>query len=339
MLDRRAQILLKTLVERYIAEGQPVGSRALSRYSGLDLSPATIRNIMSDLEELGFISSPHTSAGRIPTPRGYRIFVDTLLTIKPLEQIEMSQIEGNLHPDNPQRLISTASLLLSQLSHFAGVVASPRRKNAAFRHIEFLALSEKRILLIIVTPDGNVQNRILFTEKTYSPAQLTIAANFLNQNYAGLTFDDIRQRVQAELKQLHQDMTALMTAALEAGDQALNETSDNYVISGEKNLLDSTDLASNMARLRELFDLFDKKTMFVQILDMSTRAQGVQIFIGGESGAALLDECSVITAPYTVDGQVVGTVGVIGPTRMAYERVIPIVDITAKLLSSALSGN
>ena len=339
MLDRRAQILLKTLVERYIAEGQPVGSRAPSRYSGLDLSPATIRNIMSDLEELGFISSPHTSAGRIPTPRGYRIFVDTLLTIKPLEQIEMSQIEGNLHPDNPQRLISTASLLLSQLSHFAGVVASPRRKNAAFRHIEFLALSEKRILLIIVTPDGNVQNRILFTEKTYSPAQLTIAANFLNQNYAGLTFDDIRQRVQAELKQLHQDMTALMTAALEAGDQALNETSDNYVISGEKNLLDSTDLASNMARLRELFDLFDKKTMFVQILDMSTRAQGVQIFIGGESGAALLDECSVITAPYTVDGQVVGTVGVIGPTRMAYERVIPIVDITAKLLSSALSGN
>ena len=339
MLDRRARILLKTLVERYIAEGQPVGSRALSRYAGLDLSPATIRNIMSDLEELGFISSPHTSAGRIPTPRGYRIFVDTLLTIKPLEQVEMSQIEGNLHPDNPQRLISTASQLLSQLSHFAGVVASPRRKNAAFRHIEFLALSEKRILLIIVTPDGNVQNRILFTEKTYSPAQLTIAANFLNQNYAGLTFDDIRQRVQDELKQLHQDMTSLMTAALEAGDQALNDTSDNYVISGEKNLLDSTDLASNMARLRELFDLFDKKTMFVQILDMSTRAQGVQIFIGGESGASLLDECSVITAPYTVDGQVVGTVGVIGPTRMAYERVIPIVDITAKLLSSALSNN
>lgn len=339
MLDRRAQILLKTLVERYIVEGQPVGSRALSRYSGLDLSPATIRNIMSDLEELGFISSPHTSAGRIPTPRGYRIFVDTLLTIKPLEQVEMSQIEGNLHPDNPQRLISAASQLLSQLSHFAGVVASPRRRNAAFRHIEFLSLSDKRILLIIVTPDGNVQNRILFTEKSYGPAQLTMAANFLNQNYAGLTFDDIRQRVQQELKQLHQDMTLLMTAALEAGDQALNETNDSYVISGEKNLLDSSDLASNMKRLRELFDLFEKKTMFVQILDLSTHAQGVQIFIGGESGASLLDECSVITAPYSVDGQVVGTVGVIGPTRMAYERVIPIVDITAKLLSSALSNN
>ena len=339
MLDRRAKILLKTLVERYIAEGQPVGSRALSRYSGLDLSPATIRNIMSDLEELGFISSPHTSAGRIPTPRGYRVFVDTLLTIKPLEQVELSQIEGNLHPDNPQRLISSASQLLSQLSHFAGVVASPRRKSAAFRHLEFLALSEKRILLIIVTPDGNVQNRILFTEKTYTPTQLAMAANFLNQNYAGLTFSDIRARVQRELKQLHYDMSVLMTAALDAGDQASTETTDNYVISGEKNLLDSADLASNMARLRELFELFEKKTMFVQILDMSTRAQGVQIFIGGESGASLLDECSVVTAPYSVDGQVVGTVGVIGPTRMAYERVIPIVDITAKLLSSALSSS
>ncbi len=337
MLDRRAKILLKTLVERYITEGQPVGSRALSRYSGLELSPATIRNIMSDLEELGFISSPHTSAGRIPTPRGYRIFVASLLTIKPLEQVELREIEGNLHPDNPQRLISSASQLLSQLSHFAGVVASPRRKNAAFRHIEFLALSEKRILLIIVTPDGNVQNRILFTEKTYTPAQLTMAANFLNQNYAGLTFADIRARVQQELKQLHQDMTSLMTAALEAGDQALNENSDNYVISGEKNLLDSTDLASNMVRLRELFDLFDRKTMFVQILDMSTRAQGVQIFIGGESGVAAPDDVSVVTSPYKVDGAVLGTVGVIGPTRMAYDRVIPIVEITAKLLSSALS--
>ncbi|MFH1602832.1 MAG: heat-inducible transcriptional repressor HrcA [Pseudomonadota bacterium] len=339
MLDRRAKILLKTLVEHYIAEGQPVGSRALSRYSGLDLSPASIRNIMSDLEGLGFISSPHTSAGRVPTPRGYRIFVDTLLTIKPLEQVELTQIEGNLHPDNPQRLVSTASLLLSQLTHFAGVVASPKRKNPAFRHIEFLSLSEKRILLIIVTQDGNVQNRILFTDRSYTPAQLTMAANFLNQNYAGLTFNDIRQRVHEELKQLHQDMTALMTAALEAGDQAMNENNENYVISGEKNLLDSADLASNMKRLRELFDLFEKKTVLVQILDMSTRAQGVQIFIGGESGASLLDECSVVTAPYTVDGYVVGTVGVIGPTRMAYERVIPIVDITAKLLSSALSSS
>ena len=217
------------------------------------------------------------------------------------------------------------------------MVVAPRRKTPAFRHIEFLALSEKRVLLILVTPDGDVQNRILFTEKTYKPAELTIAANFLNQNYSGLTFEEIRRRVHNELKQLREDMISLMTAALEAGDKALSESAESYVISGEKNLLDSQDLSSNMSRLRELFDLFETKTLLMQILEVSRRAQGVQIFIGGESGIAPLDECSVVTAPYEVDGQVVGTVGVIGPTRMAYERVIPIVDITAKLLSSALS--
>ena len=337
MLDRRAQILLKTLVERYIAEGEPVGSRALSRYSGLDLSPATIRNVMSDLEELGFVASPHTSAGRVPTPRGYRFFVDTLLTVKPLDRVEISQLEDNLHPNHPQRLISSASQLLSELTHFAGVVTAKKRTIPAFRHIEFLALSDKRVLLIIVTPQGDVQNRILFMEKVYAPAELTMAANFLNQNYAGLGFDEIRRRVHDELRQLREDMMQLMTAALEVGSEALSESSENYVISGERNLLDSRDLASDMSRLRQLFGLFEQKTLLIQILDLSTRAQGVQIFIGGESGIAPLDECSVVTAPYEVDGQVVGTVGVIGPTRMAYERVIPIVDITAKLLSSALS--
>jgi heat-inducible transcriptional repressor len=339
VLDRRAQVLLKTLVERYIAEGEPVGSRVLSRYSGLDLSPATIRNVMADLEELGFIISPHTSAGRIPTPRGYRVFVDTLLTTKPLEQIEISQLEDSLHPDQPQRLMNSASQLLSELTHFAGIVVAPRHKSPAFRHIEFLPLSEKRVLLIIVTPDGNVQNRILFTEKKYSPSELTTAANFLNQNYAGLTFDEIRRRLQAELQQLRENMSQLMTSALDASDKAISESSEGYVISGERNLLDSEDLASNVQRLRELFELFEKKTLLIRVLDSSTRAQGVQIFIGGESGIAPLDECSVVTAPYEIDGQVVGTVGVIGPTRMAYERVIPIVDITAKLLSSALSQN
>jgi heat-inducible transcriptional repressor len=338
MLDRRSQILLKTLVERYIADGEPVGSRALSRYSGLDLSPATVRNIMSDLEELGFIASPHTSAGRVPTPRGYRVFVDTLLKVKPLDRIEISQLEGNLHPEHPQKLISSASQLLSELTHFAGVVVAQRRQSPAFRHIEFLSLSEKRVLLILVTPQGDVQNRILFTEKTFTSSELTTVANFLNQNYAGLTFDAIRRRVQDELKRLREDMMLLMTAALDAGDKALSESAESYVISGEKNLLDSQDLSSNMSRLRELFDLFERRTQLMQILEVSTRAQGVQIFIGGESGIVPLDECSVVTAPYEVDGQVVGTVGVIGPTRMAYERVIPIVDITAKLLSSALSS-
>jgi len=335
-LNERAQILLKTLVERYIADGQPVGSRALSKYSGLDLSPASIRNVMADLEEMGFITSPHTSAGRVPTSRGYRVFVDTLLTVKPLESVEISQLEGQLHADNTHKLVTSASQLLSDLTHFAGVVMTPRR-SGGFRHVEFLKLSETRILLILVTSEGDVQNRILVVEKPYSSSELVEAANLLNQHYAGLSFEEIRRRLRAELQQLTEDMNRLMTAAVEAGSQAASDSSDGVVISGERNLLDSDDLSSNMSNLRKLFELFERKTGLMQLLDVSNRAQGVQIFIGGESGVAPLDECSVITAPYQVDGEVVGTLGVIGPTRMAYERVIPIVDITAKLLSSLLA--
>jgi heat-inducible transcriptional repressor len=336
VLGERAQLLLKILVERYIADGQPVGSRALSRLSGLELSPASIRNVMADLEEMGFIASPHTSAGRVPTPRGYRFFVDTLLTLKPLDTLEISHLEEQLHPDNTQRLVASASQILSDLTRFAGVVVTPRR-SAGFRHIEFLKLSEKRILLILVTPDGDVQNRIILTERSYRPAELVEAGNILNQNYVGLTFEEVKKRVREELKQLHQDMTRLMTTALDAGSQAATESAEEVVISGEGNLLGVQDLSSNMASLRRLFELFERKTALLQLLDVSSRAHGVQIFIGGESGVVPLDECSVVTAPYEADGKVVGTVGVIGPTRMAYERVIPIVDITAKLLSSALS--
>jgi len=318
-------------------EGLPMGSRALSKYSGLDLSPASIRNVMADLEEMGFIASPHTSAGRVPTPRGYRFFVDTLLSIKPLEHGEIHQLEEQLRLQTTQKLVVSASQVLSDLTHFAGVVMTPRR-GSGFRHIEFLKLSEKRVLLIIVTPDGDVQNRILLTDKSYSPSELIEAANILNQNYVGLTFDEIRHRIRDEMKQITEDITRLMTAALEAGSDAVNESSsEGVVISGEGNLLDSMDLSSNMGNLRKLFELFERKTALLQLLDLSNRAEGVQIFIGGESGVATLDECSVVTAPYTVEGEVVGTVGVIGPTRMAYDRVIPIVEITAKMLSSALT--
>ena len=337
MLDQRARTLLKTLVERYIVDGQPVGSRALSKYSGLDLSPATIRNVMADLEELGFIASPHTSAGRVPTPRGYRLFVDTLMTVRPLDEAARNEMRGHLLPDQPQRLISTAAQLLSELSQFAGVVMAPKRQST-FRHIEFLNLSDKRVLLILVTPDGDVQNRILFTEKPYTQAQLMEAANFINQNYAGVEFDQIRGRIREELKALREDIMRLTQAAVEAGDQALSEASDNVVLSGERNLLGVADLSSDMERLRRLFDVFEHKTSLMQLLESSGRAQGVQIFIGGESSLVPLDEMSVVTAPYEVDGRIVGTLGVIGPTRMAYERVIPIVDITARLLSNALSA-
>jgi heat-inducible transcriptional repressor len=337
MLDERARTLLKALVEHYIADGQPVGSRALSRFSGLDLSPATIRNVMADLEEAGFVASPHTSAGRVPTPRGYRLFVDNLLTVQPLEERQRGVMKEALHGLPSKQIITSASHLLSSLTHFAGVVIAPRRTSSRIRQIEFLSLSEKRILLIIVTTDGDVQNRILNTDKPYSPAELVSAANYLNQNFAGFDFEKIRQHLASEIQQLRNDITPLMALALAAGDDALSEDNSPYVISGERNLLDVEELSSNMKRLRELFDLFDQRSSLIRLLDVSNRADGVQIFIGGESGIASLDECSVIAASYKVDGQVVGTVGVIGPTRMAYERVIPIVDITAKLLSSALS--
>jgi len=337
MLDKRAQVLLKTLIERYIAEGQPVGSRTLSRHSGLDLSPATIRNVMADLEELGLIASPHTSAGRVPTPQGYRFFVDSLLVVKALESSEMHQLEDQLHPDNPQRAIKAASLLLSQLSSFAGIVMAPRRRALSFRQIEFLRLSEKRILLIVVTPEGDVQNRILITERDYTPAELVAAANYINQNYSGHSFEEIRQRLHEELREIRQDLMSLMSIALAASDQAVSEGNEPYVISGERNLLAAQDLTQDMGRMRQLFELFERKTSLVQILDLSLRGEGVQIFIGGESGVGAPDEVSVVTSPYKVGGEVVGTVGVIGPTRMAYDRVVPIVEVTAKLLSSALS--
>ena len=335
-LDIRAQTLLKALVERYIADGQPVGSRSLSKISGLDLSPATIRNIMSDLEEMGFVASPHTSAGRIPTPRGYRLFVDTLLTVQHKDEAALqARLESALHSSTPQKMITNAAQLLSSLSQFAGVILTPRRESV-FQQIEFLRLSEKRILLVIVSPGGDVQNRLLLTDADYTPPQLIQAANYINQHYGGLSFDDVRIRLQGELRQLRDDMTSLMQAAVEAGSAAMTDDSDDMVISGERNLLSVTDLASNMTSLRTLFDMFEQKTGLMQLLDLSSRATGVQIFIGGDSNLVPMEQMSVVTAPYEVNGKIVGTLGVIGPTRMAYERVIPIVDLTAKLLSKAL---
>jgi len=337
MLNDRAQNLLKILVERYIAEGQPVGSRALSRFSALDLSPATIRNVMADLEEMGFVTSPHTSAGRVPTPKGYRLFVDTLLTVRPIEEVERQQLEGQLLPDDPHRVVAAASQILSDLTHFAGVVVAPRRHGAVLRHIEFFRLSEKRVLLIIVASDGEVQNRVLITDRAYTPSQLQEAANYVNHHYAGVEFDQLRNKVKSELSDLHRDISTLMAAAIETGAEAMRQQGEGVVISGGRNLLEVDELSSDMPKLRRLFDLFERKAQLLELLERSEHADGVKIFIGGESELVPLDECSVVTAPYEVDGRIVGTVGVIGPTRMAYERVIPIVDITAKLVSSALS--
>jgi heat-inducible transcriptional repressor len=336
MLDSRSQTLLKTLIERYIVDGQPVGSRTLSRHSGLELSAATIRNVMADLEELGLIASPHTSAGRVPTPRGYRLFVDRLITVQPLELEQTERLQGKLLADEPQRVLTQAAQLLSSLSQFAGVVMTPRR-SSSFRQVEFLRLSERRVLLIIVTPEGDVQNRILHVDREYTLSELTQASNYVNQHFAGMEFSDIRARLQRELVSLRDDMTSLLHQAVDAGNEAAHERAETVMITGERNLVAVHELSDNMDRLRQLFGMFEQKTGLMQLFDASTHAEGVQIFIGGESNLVPMDQLSVVVAPYGADGRVVGTLGVIGPTRMAYERVIPIVDITAKLVSSALS--
>jgi heat-inducible transcriptional repressor len=342
MIDDRARTLLKTLVERYIADGTPVGSRTLSRASGLDLSPATIRNVMADLEELGLIASPHTSAGRIPTARGYRLFVDTMLTARPLDperdarELLGANAEPPLHPDQPQRVIAQAAQMLSSLSNFVGVVSVPRRASL-LRHIEFLRLGERRVLVILVSPEGDVQNRIVFTQIDHTQSELTEAGNFLNAHYAGLTLDELRERLRQEVTSLRGEIATLMQAAIAPVAGSGEAEGEQVVVSGERNLLGVQDFGSDMGSLRRLFDVFERKTALMRLLEVSSHADGVRIFIGGESQVVPFDELSVVTAPYEVDGRIVGTLGVIGPTRMPYERMIQLVDITARLLGNTLS--
>lgn len=340
-MDERARTLLKALVERYIADGQPVGSRTLSRASGLELSPATIRNVMADLEDLGLIASPHTSAGRVPTAKGYRLFVDTMLTARPVDihhaPAEMASVRQQLQADQPQRVIAQAAHLLSNLSHFVGVVTAPKRASV-FHHIEFLRLGERRVLVILVSPDGDVQNRVIFTPRDYSQAELAEATNVLNSHYAGLAIEEVRERLRTEIDSLRDEIALLMQAAVQAGSEALSESTEQVVVSGERNLLGVQDFGNDLGALRKMFDLFEQKTELMRLLETSSRAEGVRIYIGGESGVVPYEELSIVSAPYEVDGRIVGTLGVIGPTRMAYERMIQLVDITARLVGNALSA-
>ena len=333
MLDDRAKLLLKVLVERYIADGQPIGSRTLSRSSGLELSLATIRNVMADLEELGLIASPHTSAGRIPTARGYRLFVDTMLTAQ-----RQDLVAPQLPAEQPQKVIANAAHLLSNLSQFVGVVMAPKR-SSVFKQIEFVKLSERRVLVIIVAPDGDVQNRVMFTDSELDSSQLIEAANYLNSHYAGLDIEQVRERLRTEVEQLRSQVADLMQAAVNISAEALSPATqeEQVVIAGQSNLLAVSDFSHDMHNLRRAFDLFEQKTQILRLLDFSSQAEGVRIFIGGESHIVPIEELSVVSAPYEVDGQIVGTLGVIGPTRMPYDKMIQIVDITSKLVSNALS--
>ena len=337
MLDDRAKRLLKALVERYIDDGQPVGSRTLAKAAGLELSPATIRNVMSDLEELGLIASPHTSAGRIPTARGYRVFVDTMLTVRRDDLANVGDIGSRgLDAGQPQRVLSSAAQMLSSLSQFVGVVVAPRRASV-FRHIEFLSLSERRVLVILVSPEGDVQNRIIHTQVSFTQPQLLEAANFLNAHYAGLTMEEVRGRLRGEVETLRSEIASLMQAAVNIDTDGDGPRGDEVVVSGERNLLSVSEFSNDMGNLRRMFDLFEQKTQLIRLLDVSAQADGVRIYIGGESQVVPFEDLSVVTAPYEVDGQVVGTLGVIGPQRMPYDRMIQIVDVTSKLVSNALS--
>ena len=339
-LDARAQALLKSLVERHIVDGQPVGSRtlskAMSQASGRDLSPATIRNVMSDLESAGLIASPHASAGRVPTPRGYRLFVDTLLTVNATAP---SSQPASLNTTDPQRVMGAAANMLSELSNFAGIIATPKR-SSVFSHIEFVRLSERRVLLILLAPEGEVQNRILLLKDDYTPAQLIEASNFLNHHCKGRSIDAAASQLQHELQHLQAELAALMQAAISASTQAAEDAAneqDTVLVSGERRLLEVADFSSSMDRLKQTFAVFEQRTVLLRLLNESQSAPGVQIFIGGESALVPVQDMSVVTAPYSVNGQVLGTLGVVGPTRMAYERIIPIVDMTARLVSQALS--
>ena len=360
VLNERSLQLLKTLVERYINDGQPVGSRVLSKDSDLNLSPATIRNVMADLEDLGLVHSPHTSAGRVPTVSGYRLFVDTLLTVKPLESKDLTRLHQGLSlSEDTNDVIGVASRLLSELTQMAGVVTLPKRELVCLRHIEFLSLSHTRVLVIFVTNEQEVHNKIIHTSKVFSPAELQQAANYLNSCYSGRSLDAVRKAVLKELQKDRERMTNLSGTDLHlpegcrAGKPGMNQDmldavkmaqlafdqdnkKDDYVLTGETNLMGFSEL-SDMDRLKNLFEAFSQKQDVIHLLDQCMKAEGVQIFIGEESGYRAFDHCSLVTSSYSVSDEVVGVLGVIGPTRMAYEKIIPFVDVTAKLLGAALN--
>jgi len=334
-INERSQYFLKVLIERYIREGQPVGSRTLARDAGLDLSPATIRNVMSDLEEQGFIASPHTSAGRVPTASGYRVFVDSLISLKPIEELGDFQLTQD---EDPKHLVESASNMLSSLTHMAGVVMVPQRDQVIIRELQFVHLSDMRVLTVLVTNQGDVLNRIVETVQPYSRAELERASNYINQHYAGMKLEAMKASIVHEMSTHRQDMDKLMAEVLSIADQALeSDDIQDVVVTGQTNLLDFDELAQ-MGRIRKLFDAFSEKQEILHLLDRSSQAEGVQLFIGEESGYDPLKKCSLVSAPYEMGSKVVGVLGVIGPTRMAYDRVIPIVDITARLLGAALKS-
>jgi len=334
-LDPRARQLLRTLIARYIHSGEPVGSQTLARHAGLDVSSATIRNILADLEEVGLLSAPHTSAGRIPTAQGYRLFVDSLLQVRPLPEGEVARLRSELPPGSgTQALLGSASELLSAMTHFVGVVSVPKREQFAFRRIDFVPLEGQRVLAILVFADNDVQNRIIQTRRPYDAGELERVAGYLNTHFAGRSVADIRATLLRELRSARDEMGLLLAQSVELAEQVLVPTNDDMVLAGQTRLMGVQELA-DLDRLRELFEAFARKREILQLLERTVRAPGVRIFIGEETGLAPLEGVSLVTAPYAAGGHVLGVLGVIGPTRMAYDRVIPVVQAAADALGDA----
>lgn len=339
-LDPRARQLLRTLIGRYIRDGEPVGSQTLARHAGLDVSPATIRNILADLEDIGLLASPHTSAGRVPTTQGYRVFVDSLLQVRQLPEPELARLRSEIPAGaGTQSLLGNASELLSAMTRFVGVVSAPRRGQLAFRHIDFVPLDAQRVLAILVFADNDVQNRVIQTRRAYDAGELERVANYLNQHFAGLALADIRVRLLQELQVARSEMETLLAHTVDLAEQALAPedaaAGEGMLLAGQNRLIGVQDL-SDLDRLRELFDAFARKREILQLLERTLQAPGVRIFIGEETGLAPLEGVSLVTAPYAAGGRVLGVLGVIGPTRMAYDRVIPVVQAAADVLGAAL---
>lgn len=339
LINERAQSLLKSLVEIYIRDGQPVGSSTLVKESKLDLSSATVRNVIADLEKMGLVKSPHTSSGRVPTARGYRLFVDNLLTVRPLQDSEIRRLQAEIHGQaDTQSVLESASQLLSAMTHMAGVVTLPKLTQTKIKHIEFLPLSENRILAILVFGEHNVQNRIIHSERAFKHTELERIANFLNVEFLGKGLAEIRKKLVTEMKKAREHMDSIMVNTIEMANQVFKQDdtkNPDFIIAGQANLMNYEEMA-DISRLRQLFEAFSEKQTILNLLDHSLRAPGVQIFIGQEAGYDVLEDCSIITATYSADDQVIGSLAVIGPTRMAYDRVIPIVDVTANLLGSVM---
>jgi len=338
ILNERAAQLLKKLVLSYISDGQPVGSKKLASDAGLDISPATIRNVMSRLEQQGLVTAPHTSAGRIPTEEGFRFFVDSLLEVAPIESQLVNQMKKQLNSDKgTDSLLSNASQMVSQLTQMAGIITIPRPNQSALRHVEFLPLSEKRVLAILVINEKEVQNRVLHLEREYSADELRAAASYINQNFAGKDVFEIRSSLLTELEKARGRMDSIMQSAVEVATRALDNDDSNqqdpYVVRGESNLLRHN---ADSQQLQQLLEMFNHKRKMLSLLDRCIQAEGVKVFIGNEIGVEGVGDCSVITAPYSVNGQILGVLGVIGPTRIKYDQVVPVVDITARILSEAL---